>query len=174
MKTISFFGLLLPQFILVASASALEYVSQVGEVTGIIDGDTFLIRFPNDRVSADTPYVANLIGVDAPGIGEVDCEANFVALQANKELLGKQVWVEWDSRDKQTRNGRLLVYISLVEDHSTDLNARFIEQGWGWVPRRYHADRKERYLELEKRARTEKKGIWGGPCAPSVADHEPR
>lgn len=156
MKALSYLGLLLQQLIFVASASALEYISQLGEVTGIIDGDTFWIRFPNDEASPDRAYVANLIGVDAPGIGEVECEANFVASQADRVLLGKQVWVEWDSRDKQTRNGRLLVYISPVEDRSADLNARFIEQGWGWVPRRYHSDRKEKYLILEKQARAEK------------------
>lgn len=174
MKSLPYIGLLLQQLIFVASASALDFKPQIAEVAGIVDGDTYWLRFPNDGVSPDKVYVANLIGVDAPGIGEVDCEASFVASQATKLLLGKQVWVEWDSRDKQTRNGRLLVYISPVEDRSADFNARFIEQGWGWVPRRYHSDRKEKYLKLEKQARALKMGIWGGPCAPSVPGYELR
>ncbi len=166
MKTLTYLGLLLQQLIFVAFVSALEYKPQIAEVTDIIDGDTYRIRFPGDKESPPREYVANLIGVDAPGVGEAECEARFVASMAKEVLLGKRVWIEWDSQDKQTRNGRLLVYISPIEDRSADLNALFIERGWGWVPRKYHSDRKEKYLKLEQRARAMQKGIWGGPCAP--------
>ena len=166
MKTLTYIGLLLQPLIFVAFASALEYKPQIAEVTGIIDGDTYLIRFPENKESPQREYVANLIGVDAPGVGEAECEAQFVASMAKKVLLGKRVLVEWDSRDKQTGNGRLLIYISPTEDRSADLNALFIERGWGWVPRKYHSDRKKKYLKLEQRARAMQKGIWSSPCAP--------
>lgn len=149
-------------------AMALEYRPQAAEVTRVIDGDSFLLRFPDAEGDSRIEYRANLIGVDAPGRGEAECEAQFVTTLARRLLLDKEVWVEWDSRDRRTDDGRLLVYIAHRDDHDADLNALYIEQGWGWVPRAYPADRKERYLELEREARLQKRGIWGGPCPPDL------
>ena len=174
MNRFFYLGLLVSQLVITSMASALEFKPQVAEIKGIIDGDTFRIRFSEKENDSAQEYVANLIGVDAPGFGEVECESQFVASMATQLLLGKRVWVEWDSGDKQTRNGRLLVYISPVEDRGIDLNAHFIESGWAWVPRKYRSDRKQKYLRLEQRARAMKKGIWGSSCAPAVMDHKIR
>lgn len=148
------------------AAGALDYRPQPAEVTQVIDGDTFVLRFPE----ADEPRVehrANLLGVDAPGRGEVECEAQSITAIARRLLLDKTVWIEWDSEDKRTDDGRLLVYIAHPDDRDADLNALYIEQGWGWVPRAYPADRKAEYLELEQEAREQARGIWGGPCPPN-------
>lgn len=147
-------------------AMALDYRPQAAEVTRVIDGDSFVLRFPDAEGDSRIEYRANLIGVDAPGRGEAECEAQFVTTLARRLLLDKEVWVEWDSRDRRTGDGRLLVYIAHRDDHDADLNALYIEQGWGWVPRAYPADRKEEYLELERQARRQDRGIWGGPCPP--------
>ncbi|NIV74479.1 MAG: hypothetical protein GWN37_06490 [Gammaproteobacteria bacterium] len=145
--------------------NALEYTPQEAVVTGVVDGDTFWLRFPN---SADhrVEHRANLVGVDAPGRGEAQCEEPFVSAIARRLLLDRTVWIEWDSHDKRTDDGRLLVYISHGDDHDADLNALYIEQGWGWVPRAFVADRKKAYLKLEAEARAARRGIWGGPCPP--------
>lgn len=148
--------------------SALEYKPQIAEVVSVYDGDTFRLRFPESREDPETDHGSNLIGVDAPGDGEVECDAGYVTFIAQRLLLGKTVWVEWDSRDKRTADGRLLVYISHIDDRSADLNALYIERGWGWVPRRFPADRKKKYLELEQQARAQSRGIWGGSCAPDI------
>jgi len=150
------------------SVLAVEYKPQAAEVVAVVDGDTFWLRFPDSDEDSNIEHVANLIGVDAPGVGEVECEAENVTSIAQRLLLGKTVWVEWDSQDKRTNDGRLLVYVSHIDDHTADLNALYIEQGWGWVPRKFPADRKERYLRLEEQARTMGKGIWGGSCAPNI------
>ncbi len=150
-------------------ASALEYRPQMAQVLRVIDGDTFVMRFPNAE-RENVEHRANLIGVDAPGRGEAECEAQFVTSIAKRLLADKRVWVEWDSGDKRTSDGRLLIYVGHPDDRSADLNALYIEQGWGWVPRAYPADRKSEYLELERKARQQGRGIWGGPCPPGVAE----
>lgn len=147
-------------------AAGLEYRPQRAEVTGVIDGDTVVLRFPEASGDHRIEYRANLIGVDAPGRGESECEAAHIASIARRLLLDREVWIEWDSGDKRTRDGRLLVYIFHPDDRDAELNALYIAQGWGWVPRPYPADRKAAYLELEREARREARGIWGGPCPP--------
>lgn len=149
-------------------AAALEYRPRMAEVTRVIDGDSFVLRFPGAEGDDRVEYRANLAGVDAPGRGEAECEAGLVIAVARRLLLDKEVWVEWDSHDKRTDDGRLLVYIHHREDREADLNALYIEQGWGWVPRAYPADRKEAYLALERDAREHRRGMWGGPCPPPV------
>lgn len=140
---------------------------QRATVTRVIDGDSFVLRFPDAPGDSRVEYRANLIGVDAPGRGEAECAADHVTRIARRLLEGEEVWVEWDSGDRRTPDGRLLVYIAHVDDRDADLNALYIEQGWGWVPRAYPADRKERYLALEREARARQRGVWGSPCAPT-------
>ncbi|MGI9302451.1 MAG: thermonuclease family protein [Gammaproteobacteria bacterium] len=159
--------LVLFAFLCPAGVCALEYKPQSAEVVSVYDGDTFRLRFPDSK-DPETDHGANLIGVDAPGDGEVECDAEYVTFIAQRLLAGKTVWVEWDSRDRQTADGRLLVYISHIDDRSADLNALYIERGWGWVPRKFPADRKHEYLELEQTARAQRRGIWGGNCPPDI------
>ncbi|MDZ7747790.1 MAG: thermonuclease family protein [Halofilum sp. (in: g-proteobacteria)] len=132
----------------------------------MIDGDTLVLRFPGAVGDARIEHRANLAGVDAPGRGEAECAAGTVTRIARRLLAGREVWIEWDSSGPRTGDGRLLVYVAHADDRDADLNALYIAQGWGWVPRAYPADRKARYLELEQRARAAGRGVWGSPCAP--------
>jgi len=162
----SVLGLFVSLWVGISSANALVFEPQSAVVTHVIDGDTLVLRFPDAPDDPRIEYRANLLGVDAPGLGEVQCAARFVSDIAYRLLQGKRVWVEWDSRDKTTRDGRLLVYIHHFGERDADLNATYIEQGWGWVPRAYPADRKEHYLALEEEAREAQRGLWAMPCAP--------
>lgn len=150
----------------VPSAWALEFEPQVAIVTQVVDGDSLVLRFPDAPGGARIEYRANLIGVDAPGEGEAECAAGMVTAIARRLLEDERIRVEWDSGDRQTADGRLLVYVHHFDDRDADLNATYVEQGWGWVPRAYPADRKQKYLELEREARAAKRGLWGMPCAP--------
>lgn len=150
------------------AAPALEYRPQWAEVTGIIDADTFVLRFPDAEDNPNVEYRANFIGVDAPGFGESECEASLVTAITQRLLAGRRVWIEWDSHDQRTGDGRLLVYVHHPDDRDAELNELYIRQGWGWVPRPYPADHKAEYLELEREARAADRGIWGGPCPPGV------
>lgn len=149
-----------------SAAAALDYRPRVAEVTRVIDGDSLVLRFPDAEGGDRIEYRANLIAVDAPGRGEAECEARYVTSIAKRLLLGREVWIEWDSGDRRTDDGRLLVYVAHRDDHDADLNALYIERGWAWVPRAHAADRKEAYLELEREARRQQRGIWGGACPP--------
>ena len=162
----SVLGLFVSLWVGISSANALVFEPQSAVVTHVIDGDTLVLRFPDAPDDPRIEYRANLLGVDAPGLGEAQCAARFVSDITYRLLQGKRVWVEWDSRDKTTRDGRLLVYIHHFGERDADLNATYIEQGWGWVPRAYPADRKEHYLALEEEAREAQRGLWAMPCAP--------
>ena len=162
----SVLGLFVSLWVGISSANALVFEPQSAVVTHVIDGDTLVLRFPDAPDDPRIEYRANLLGVDAPGLGEAQCAARFVSDIAYRLLQGKRVWVEWDSQDKTTRDGRLLVYIHHFGERDADLNATYIEQGWGWVPRAYPADRKQHYLALEQEAREAQRGLWAMPCAP--------
>ena len=168
MKSVLGIVLILFSFFSADSLSAVEYRPQAAKVVSVYDGDTFWLRFPDSHEDSNIDHAANLVAVDAPGDGEVECEAERVTSIAKRLLLGKTVWIEWDNHDKRTMDGRLLVYISRIDDRSADLNALYIEQGWGWVPRKFPADRKEQYLTLEAQARTMRRGLWGSSCAPNL------
>ena len=105
-------------------------------------------------------YVANLIAVDAAGWQEEigDCFALEAAEFLRSLVLNRQVTVNWDSTDRVGGRGRILVYLDAA---GKDINAEVIRHGYGWVPRRFPADRKAAYLELERASREARKGLWG-------------
>ena len=146
---------------------ALEYGARPAEVTQVLDGDTIVLRFAGADDGDLLEYRANLIGVDAPEQGEAECEARRITAIVRRLLIGKRVWIAWDSADKRTGNGRLLVYVAHGEDHDADLNALYIEWGWAWVPRAWPFDRRDACLALEEKARRLGRGVWGGPCPPT-------
>lgn len=155
-------------FLLPSSAFAAEpFTPRTGTVFYVEDGDTFFVKFPRDPVE----YEANLIAVDAAGPREAggDCYAREAADFLRSLILNKDVTITFDSGDKVDRRGRLLVY---VEVDGQDVNAEVIRGGYGWVPRPYRADRKSYYLQLEKTARTTKKGLWGA-CPDTYLGHRP-
>lgn len=155
-----------------------QTISKTGFVVWVMDGDTFIVRFPTEEnenvaeVIRNHPrgwpvdprktdeYVANLIGVDAAGWQEErgNCYALEAAEFLNSKIFNKQVNVTWDSQDKIGGRGRILLY---VEVDGEDVNAAVIQHGFGWVPRRFPADRKTDYLQLEQEARDAQRGMWG-------------
>lgn len=155
-------------FLLPPSASATDtFTTQTATVFYVVDGDTFFVKFRKDPVE----YEANLIAVDAAGPEEEggDCYAREAAEFLRSLILNKEVAVTFDSGDKVDRRGRLLVY---VEVDGKDINAAMIRGGYGWVPRPFRADRKQYYLQLEKTARTTKKGLWGA-CPETYLGYRP-
>lgn len=150
------------------SASATDtFTTQTATVFYVEDGDTFFVRFPTDPME----YTANLMAVDAAGFEEEggDCYAREAAEFLRSLILNRDVTITFDSGDKVGRRGRLLVY---VEVDGKDINAEVIRGGYGWVPRAFRADRKPYYLQLEKAARTTKKGLWGA-CPETYLGYRP-
>lgn len=161
-------GSLAVLLLLAAAEARVTLMTQTAMVVDVEDGDTFHLKFPDDPAE----YRANLIGVDAAGWEEEggDCYAQEAANFLRLLILGREVTIRWDSHDKMDRRGRLLVY---VEVDGKDINAEVLRGGYGWVPRQFALDRKEEYLRLERRAREEKRGLWGA-CPESYLRHRPR
>lgn len=153
---------------LAAAEARVTFMTRTAVVTDVEDGDTFHLTFPGHPVE----YRANLIGVDAAGWEEEggDCYAKEAADFLRLLILSREVTIRWDSHDKVDRRGRLLVY---VEVDGKDVNAEILRGGYGWVPRPFAVDRKEEYLRLERRAREEKKGLWGA-CPESYLRYRPQ
>lgn len=143
---------------------AFEYITQQAKVVEIIDGDGFHFSLPSDgSMDAGTSYRATLMAVDAPEVKRSECFAQESKDFLSERILGKMVTIEWDSGDKVTTHGGFaLVYVSI---DGVDINAEMIRGGYGWVPRRFSADRKEAYLELQKEAQQTRQGAWDA-CVP--------
>ncbi len=133
-----------------------KFVQQKATVVYVEDGNSLFLRF-NDGIE----YKTNLVGVDAPFQEGVIDKCFF---QESKDyfrslVLHKEVTVEWDSGDKISGGmKKLLVYISL---DNQDINSKIITGGYGWVPGKFPADRKKKYLKLQEEAKKNKRGLWG-------------
>jgi len=164
---------LMPILLLVflVSASACTSSSQSGTVTEVTDGDTM------DVETEKGEKTIRLIGVDSPEtVGEVN-PAEFglnssdsskqclreIGDRANKraeKLEGRQVTVFQDNQqDRKGSYGRTLAYI-YPENRSISFNEILLKEG---DARFYRSDfaEKNRFRELERKAKLEEKGVWG-------------
>lgn len=123
-------------------------------VTRVIDGDTIVLE-NGTRV--------RYIGIDTPetkhprkGVEYFGKEAS----EANKELVeGKKVRLEYDVQ-RTDKYDRTLAYVYLTD--GTFVNAWLVENGFARVST-YPPNVKyqEQFLELDRKAREEHKGLWG-------------
>lgn len=129
-------------------------VSEILQVAKVIDGDT--ITLANGKK-------VRYNGVDTPEIhhpARMPEECGQEALEANREMVeGKQIRLEYD-RTKEDRYGRLLAYVFTGD---TFVNAELIKQGYARVATsrtdlKYH----KLFIRLQKEARDNDRGIWGG------------
>jgi len=115
-------------------------------VTRIIDGDT---------IEIENGVRVRYIGIDTPEIGE---HYYLEATEANRQLVeGNRIRLEKDVEDKD-EYGRLLRYVWVAE---TMVNAELVKLGYAYSysypPNlKYQAH----FLQLEKEAREQKRGLW--------------
>ena len=142
-----------------------DFTRQTVHVVWVFDGDTIAVTLPGKVGN----YEANLMAVDAAGWGEDggSCYALEAAEFLRALIFDKDIVLTWDSADKTDRRGRLLVYAEL---DGKDVNAEVIREGNAWVPRKYSADKKAAYIEVERVARESKVGLWGA-CPDSYLRH---
>lgn len=126
------------------------------KVARVIDGDT---------IKLDTGEVVRYIGMDAPETVDpkrpVGCYGKEASAK-NKELVeGKEIQLEKDVSETD-KYGRLLRYIWLED---TLINEYLVRQGYAHIDT-YPPDVKyqAKFLEAEKLARNENKGLWGDVC----------
>jgi len=126
------------------------------KVINVIDGDT--IKIEGDRV-------VRYIGIDTPETVHpskpVQCYGKE-ASDKNKELVaGKEVKLEKDVSETD-KYGRLLRYVWLGD---TLVNEYLVREGYAQSSS-YPPDVKyqDRFVEAQRQAREEKKGLWGDVC----------
>lgn len=119
-----------------------------GNVTAVHDGDTITVSAVRVR----------LVDIDAPELAQPGGAEARDALFALVGQRGVRV-----SERGPDRYGRIL---GRIYQGDTDVNARMVEAGHAWVYRQYSRD--AALLDLEARARRERRGLWAGdnPVAP--------
>ncbi len=122
-------------------------------VSYVVDGDTIALR--------DGPHV-RLVQIDTPEVGTGECYSRRAAKDLRRLApAGARVGLEADPNlDSVDRYGRLLRY---VFHRGINVNLRLVEQGDAtvWF---YDGDRgryASRLLAAARRARAEKRGLWG-------------
>lgn len=150
--------------IIFSGCVSLTQTNENAEISRIVDGDT---------VEISSGEKIRLIGVDTPEkFGEVNTE-EFESVE-NKTCLKEYAYkatkfMEENLEDKKVNMstdylvgdkgsyGRKLRYI---EHNGTDYNKRLVEQGLARVYTEKSSIRMDSYLEEEKQARKNKKGLW--------------
>jgi len=133
----------------------------VGTVREVIDGDTIVL---NDGRKV------RYLGINAPEHGQPYA---WEATNFNRRLVsGAPVRLEFD-RIQEDRYGRLLAY---VFQGRILVNERLLAEGWAHIffipPNTRYA---ERFLEVQERAKSAKKGIWKTVQGPlKITRIEPR
>lgn len=131
-------------------ATALEtpaFCSEIsGKVVGIMDGDTIEVLVQN------TPVKVRLNGIDCPEGGQAFGAA---AKKFTGDLVfGKEVRISTFGSD---RYGRTIGEVVL--QNGVNLNQELVKAGLAWWFQKYAPN--DRVLQaLEKKARSEKKGLW--------------
>jgi micrococcal nuclease len=127
-----------------AASPAEDLPRLVGDVVGVIDGDTVDVRLESGMVRV------RLHGIDAP---EHDQPHGATA----KKLLSSLVYGETVELEpvEQDRYERLVARVWLED---LDVDAEMVKLGEAWVYRRYARD--PAYCSYEKAARDLDRGLW--------------
>ena len=137
--------------LLLAALVAAPAVGQV--VERVVDGDTIVVQGIGS---------VRLIGVDTPETVHPNRPVEFFGKEASaftkRMLEGKRVRLEYD-QERQDRYGRTLAYVYLTD--GTFANAEIIRRGYGHAYTRFPFRHLERFRQLEREARTSRRGLWG-------------
>lgn len=166
LKKISIFFITVLFSLLTSSVSH----SELSKVIRVVDGDTIVVDYQGQKEKV------RLIGVDTPETVDPRRPVQAYGKEASdfskKMLTGKKVRLafDWNKRDKF---GRVLAYINLPSDqvkdapgcmvksgNEFDFNASLISCGYGHAYTRFPFAKMEEHRELERKARTLKRGLW--------------
>jgi len=151
-------------------------------VVKVVDGDTIDINAPDGHFKDTSPVrdktsmmsrrplgaVSNgtrirLLGVDTPETKNPHTKVMYYGPEASKfttdTVLGQIVFVVMDEKSKpRDKYHRLLCHIRLADGRI--LNEELVSQGFAYADTRFPHSFYEKYIQLEKTAREEKKGLW--------------
>jgi endonuclease YncB( thermonuclease family) len=150
-----------PKFEEHAKASDLEkYHGREFIAVNVIDGDTFDIDIPDGHYQCTR---IRLLGIDTPETGGEEFGVMYFGPEAakfTKELiLGKPVTVYLDlPNPTRGKYGRLLAYVKLPDGRF--LNEVLLIEGYAYADSRFSHSFYNKYMQLQTRARSGKKGLW--------------
>lgn len=139
-------------------------------VVRVVDGDTIRVGIEGEV------YRLRYIGIDTPETKHPERPIEWMgpeASRANAELVqGQTVYLEKDVSETD-QYGRLLRYVFLAD--GTFVNAELVRRGYAQVTT-YPPDVKyqDLFLELQREARENERGLWGPtPTPPPATDVPP-
>ncbi len=122
-------------------------------VERVVDGDTIVVEGVGS---------VRLIGVDTPETVHPNRPVEFFGKEAStftkRMLEGRRVRLEYD-QERHDRYGRTLAYVYLAD--GTFANAEIIRRGYGHAYTRFPFRHLEKFRQLEREARTSRRGLWG-------------
>lgn len=144
---------------------------ETAHVKKIFDGDTF-----EAEINGKTEKI-RMLGIDTPErwdsekfdrdmertgrdkktiqkLGELSYEHTVRLIGGKKVILKTE-----PGGDNKDRYGRLLRYVYL--DDGTFVNMKIIEDGYANAYRKFKLSKQKEFIDAEKKARENKKGLWG-------------
>ena len=136
-----------------------------GVVTWVYDGDTVKVEgvgkvrllgidTPETTASYRDDYYVKRYGISAERLRQIARKAKTFVIDKTK---GQQVFLEIDT-ERYDSYGRLLAYLSLSNGEM--VNRTLIEKGFASTYRRAEYRLKGEFLAIEKRVKSNNKGMW--------------
>ncbi len=137
-----------------------KYNEKIFTVVKVVDGDTIDINIPDANYQTTR---IRLLGIDTPETEKSPQGPMYYGKEASeftaKTALGQNVTVFMDKLSKpRDKYHRLLCRIRLADGKI--LNEELISQGFAYADTRFPHSYYEKYIQLEKTAIKEKKGLW--------------
>ena len=137
-----------------------KYNEKSFTVVKVVDGDTIDINVPD--VNFATTRI-RLLGIDTPETEKSPTGPMYYGRQASeftsKTVLGQKVTVIMDKLSKtRDKYNRLLCYIRFADGRI--LNEELVSEGFAYADTRFPHSQFNKYIQLEKTAQKQKKGLW--------------
>ncbi len=133
-------------FALILLSLSLFSAEIIGKVVGVSDGDTITVLDNLDKGK----FRIRLDKIDAPE--KKQAFGNKAKQYLSSLIFGKQVYVRYKAID---RYGRIL---GVIYCDGAEINLVMVQNGYAWHYNCY--DKTLAYIQAEKQARTDKKGLW--------------
>ena len=129
----------------------------IGKVVGVSDGDTITVLDNLDKGK----FRIRLNKIDAPE--KKQAFGNKAKQYLSSLIFGKQVSVRFKEIDNY---GRVL---GVIYCDGVEINLVMVQNGYAWHYSYY--DKTPAYIEAEKQARAEQKGLWQDPAPINPFDY---
>jgi micrococcal nuclease len=129
----------------------------------VVDGDTIVVLTEKSKTSISTAKV-RLIGVDTPEtvhpFKPVERYGKEASTFLTNMLKGEDVYLLYEGKTPtKDKYGRLLAYVYRAPD-GLFVNAEIVRQGYGYAYVNYPFKYMGQFKQLERAARTTRRGLW--------------